>query len=43
MTETITVVAADDEIKHGIFRDFPTSYRDRLGRVVHVDFVVLSA
>ncbi len=23
--ETITVVVADDEIKHGIFRDFPTT------------------
>jgi uncharacterized membrane protein YgcG len=41
VTETITVVAADDEIKHGIFRDFPTSYRDHLGRVVHIDFSVL--
>jgi uncharacterized membrane protein YgcG len=42
VVETIKVVVADDEIKHGIFRDFPTEYTNRLGRHVHVDFSVLS-
>jgi uncharacterized membrane protein YgcG len=28
VTETIRVRSAGDEIKHGIFRDFPTVYRD---------------
>jgi uncharacterized membrane protein YgcG len=40
--ETITVNAAGSRIRHGIYRDFPTSYRDRLGNRVVVDFDVLS-
>jgi uncharacterized membrane protein YgcG len=42
VVETIKVVVADDEINHGIFRDFPTTYTDKLGNRVHVDFSVLS-
>jgi len=39
--ETITVVAAGGQIKRGIYRDFPTRYRDRLGNTVQVDFSIL--
>ncbi len=42
VTETISVVSEGYQIRHGIFRDFPTTYTDRLGRRVHVDFNVLS-
>ena len=38
VTETIRVRAEGDRIRHGIYRDFPTDYRDRLGNRVHVDF-----
>src|ERR1700722_3669190 len=31
VTETITVVSAGNQIRHGIYRDFPTHYKDRLG------------
>ena len=41
VTETIRVEAEGDNIKHGIFRDFPTDYR-RDGRPVRVGFDVLS-
>jgi hypothetical protein len=41
VTETISVIAEDDRIRHGIFRDFPTVYTDKLGRQVHVGFNVL--
>jgi len=41
VTETITVVAADDEIRHGIFRDFPTTYTDTYGFKRKVGFEVL--
>jgi hypothetical protein len=41
VTETISVVALDDRIRHGIYRDFPTRYADRLGRRVHVGFDVV--
>jgi uncharacterized membrane protein YgcG len=41
VTETIAVIAADENIRHGIFRDFPTTYTDKLGRRVRVDFDVL--
>lgn len=31
VVETIRVVSAGNQIRHGIYRDFPTSYPDRLG------------
>ncbi len=39
--ETIKVTAAGEKIKHGIYRDFPTRYKDRLGNSVIVDFRVI--
>ena len=42
VTETITVRAENVAINHGIYRDFPTRYRDRLGQKVRVDFDVQS-
>ncbi len=42
VTETITVNAEGDRIRHGIYRDFPTTYTGRDGRRVHVGFDVLS-
>jgi uncharacterized membrane protein YgcG len=36
--ETIRVHAEDDRIRHGIYRDFPTLYKDRFGNNVHVEF-----
>lgn len=36
--ETIRVRAAGDKIRRGIYRDFPTRYRDPLGNRVVVDF-----
>src|SRR5215469_1971171 len=41
--ETISVNAAGVEIKHGIYRDFPTRYQDRLGNNYIVGFQLLSA
>jgi len=38
--ETIRVRAAGSAIQHGIFRDFPTRYRDRFGNRVTVGFNV---
>jgi len=38
--ETIRVRAAGVEIKRGIYRDFPTRYRDRLGNTYVVKFQV---
>jgi uncharacterized membrane protein YgcG len=38
VTENITVQANGQEIKRGIVRDFPTTYRDRLGNTVRVGF-----
>ena len=38
VTETITVVAKGRKIKRGIYRDFPTKYKDRTGNTVHVGF-----
>ena len=40
--ETIKVQAEGKNIKRGIYRDFPTDYRDRLGNRYRVDFEVLS-
>ena len=34
VTETITVNAEGNEIKRGIFRDFPTRYKDPFGNTV---------
>ncbi|MEK6243140.1 MAG: DUF2207 domain-containing protein [Pseudomonadota bacterium] len=41
VTETIVVQAEGRQIQRGILRDFPTDYRDRLGRSVTVPFEVL--
>ncbi|HRZ15721.1 MAG TPA: DUF2207 domain-containing protein, partial [Candidatus Omnitrophota bacterium] len=40
VTETITVQAAGENIRHGIYRDFPTRYKDYLGNTYVVDFQV---
>jgi uncharacterized membrane protein YgcG len=40
VTETIDVLATDEEIRHGLLRDFPTTYRDNDGLLVKVDFDV---
>lgn len=39
--ETLRVRAAARDIRHGIFRDFPTRYRDRFGNRVTVGFDLL--
>jgi hypothetical protein len=39
--ETIKVRARGVQIKRGIYRDFPTRYRDRLGHRYTVDFTIL--
>ncbi|WP_407354493.1 DUF2207 domain-containing protein [Luteimonas sp. R10] len=41
ITERIRVRAEGDRIRRGIYRDFPTRYRDRAGNRVVVDFEVL--
>jgi uncharacterized membrane protein YgcG len=41
LTERITVRAEGDQIRRGIYRDFPTRYRDRHGNRVVVDLEVL--
>lgn len=41
VTETIRIVSLADQIKRGILRDFPTSYRNRLGQKTRVSFDVL--
>ncbi|HZE22054.1 MAG TPA: DUF2207 domain-containing protein, partial [Desulfobaccales bacterium] len=38
VTEDITVQATGRQIKRGIIRNFPTTYRDRLGNTVRVGF-----
>lgn len=40
--ETIRVVAEGNQIKRGIFRDFPTQYSDRFGNRINVGFQVES-
>ena len=42
VTETIRVRAEGNRIRRGIYRDFPTEYRDRLGNEIIVDFDILS-
>ncbi len=41
VTETIMVNSTGREIKRGIYRDFPTRYRDRMGNKYVVDFNVV--
>ena len=43
VTETITVNSAGQQIRHGIFRDFPTTYKDPLNNRYVVGFQMLSA
>lgn len=40
VTETIRVLSTGDQIRRGIFRDFPTTYQDRAGRKYVVAFTV---
>jgi len=42
VVETITVVAEGKDIKRGIYRDFPTDYRDAYGNRYNVAFDVMS-
>jgi uncharacterized membrane protein YgcG len=42
VTETIRVTAAGDRIRRGIYRDFPTTYEDRLKNDYVVDFEIIS-
>ncbi len=43
VTETITVIAAGNQIRHGIYREFPTRYRDTFNNRYVVGFQMLSA
>jgi len=43
VVETIHVRSAGDQIRHGIYRDFPTRYADRLGNHYVVGLDVLAA
>jgi len=43
VTETITVIAAGGQIRHGIFREFPTKYSDPYNNRYSVGFQMLSA
>lgn len=40
VTETITVRAENNQIKRGIYRDFPTRYREKFGLIRRVGFNV---
>jgi uncharacterized membrane protein YgcG len=42
VTETITVQSTGDNIRHGIYRDFPMRYKDHLGNNYSVTFDVVS-
>ncbi len=42
VVETIRVIALGQEIKRGIYRDFPTKYQDRYGNSHNVGFEILS-
>lgn len=42
VTESIRVHAAGIQIRRGIYRDFPTRYKDRYGNAMVVDFTVES-
>jgi uncharacterized membrane protein YgcG len=41
--ETISAFATGRQIRHGIYRDFPTRYQDRFGNAYTVHFDVVSA
>lgn len=41
VTEAVRVRAEGKSIRRGIFRDFPTDYKDRLGNRVQIEFVLL--
>jgi Predicted membrane protein (DUF2207) C-terminal domain/Predicted membrane protein (DUF2207) N-terminal domain len=43
VTETIRVVSQGNQIRHGIYRDFPTHYKDRFGNRFVVGFSFLGA
>ena len=43
VTETITAYSAGRQIRHGIYRDFPTTYKDPYGTRYVVGFEMLSA
>jgi uncharacterized membrane protein YgcG len=43
VAETIDVQAENDQIRHGIYRDFPTRYRGPHGTQFHVGFSFLGA
>src|SRR4051812_3873594 len=42
VTETITVNAEGNQIRRGIFRDFPLTQTDANGRRIRVDFELVS-
>ena len=42
VTENIRVVCAGKQIKRGIYRDFPSKYKDRYGNTVRVGFEVVT-
>jgi len=42
VTELIRIRSEGQNIRRGIYRDFPTRYRDRLGNYITVDFMPLS-
>lgn len=42
VTEKIRVVALNQQINRGIFRDFPTRYKDKYGQSTQVGFEVIS-
>src|SRR5690606_19426560 len=42
VTETITVRAEGNRIRRGIYRDYPTRYKDRAGNDIEVDYEPLS-
>ncbi|MCX6138781.1 MAG: DUF2207 domain-containing protein [Ignavibacteriales bacterium] len=42
ITEAIKILSTGVEFQHGIYRDFPTEYKDRYGNDVSVGFDVLS-
>jgi uncharacterized membrane protein YgcG len=42
VSESIRVYAGGEKIKHGIYRDFPTEYKDKLGIRKHVPFELVS-
>ena len=41
VTETITVNAEGNKIKRGIYRDFPTRYKDRFGNKYKLGFSIV--